>query len=117
MDTNARVNALQQYMNLYRQNAGRNGGYSTPWDTSGFQPTRFNNDQDALNFAQQQVGQEQPDFFGSQAPAYTAPRSVQSMASDAGFPLAPQDRPQMQQRPEVTRAGMAANFLRTLFSR
>lgn len=113
----ARVNALQQYMDLYRKNAGRNGGYSTPWDTSGFQPTRFNVDQDALNFAQQQMGQDTPDFYGGQTPAYTPPRSVQSMASDAGFPLAPQDRPMPQQRPEVTRAGMATNFLRTLFSR
>jgi hypothetical protein len=117
VDPQARINALKQYMDLYRQTAGREMN-SYPHG-NGFQPTRFNVDGMALDFAQRQLDQPEnaPDFFGGEGPAYVAPQRVQSIASSAGFPLAPQDRDPVTRRPESTMSGMAGNFLRNLFIR
>ena len=119
MDPQARINALKQYMDLYRQTAGR-AYMDSDANHSGFNPTRFNVDGMALDFAQRQLDQSPdsaPDFFSTQGPAYQPPQRVQSIAAGAGFPLAPQDREPMQRRPESTMAGMAGNFLRNLFIR
>lgn len=120
MDADRRINALQQYMDFYRKN---NPGYESYNDRSSpmYRPHNYNDD--AMRFAMSQMAQsDAPDFFGTPTPSYNAPsytsgQSVQSIASNAGFPLAMQDRPEVMQRPESTQTGMAINYLRNLFRR
>lgn len=127
MDPQARINALKQYMDFYRQNMHPAQTYSSP-GSFGYGMSQPVNDDAAMAFAQQQLGredQQMPDFFNSKQPSYTPPsytpptsmpQTIQSIAAGAGFPLAPADRPVTTgPRPEVTQLGMGVNFLRNLF--
>lgn len=114
-NTSRQINSLRALMQFYDQQHPLSGGGQSGQDWQNNARMMF-----AQNAMNEQGSQQQPqDFFGGQnAPQYAPPQMPQQIAQQAGFPLAPQDRPpQMGPRPQVSALGMGQNFLRNLFPR